>query len=316
MEGSNYRLNVMRSLIFLIVSLGSRVAGITLLICVMLSSTVWSCNVNCQEERRFTGEQYWFWEGYLGIGDVVDVEKERRGHLLSDRNICFTVQLDELQDSVVRVRGYKRAIEEWLKVLYGNKDKKWDSDTQQLAARNKIRSLTGQDFPSLAALRKWWADNSDYLVWSEDKKQLVVDDASKRTNSPIAPLNPIQNITAERYWFYDGMGWLKDLINENEYVRAKAWSGDEETQVRILKSDLADKRSKEAGYRQAVQHIILERLAVPELRNADLSDLIQRLRDITTETFGDRESWINWWQTNKNKLILSEDGKRLIVKPR
>lgn len=41
-----------------------------------------------------------------------------------------------------------------------------------------------------------------------------------------------------------------------------------------------------------------------------------RLRELTEERFHEREEWLHWWAENENRLALSEDGQRLIVRPR
>ena len=267
----------------------------------------------CREERQFSGSQYWFWEGYLGVTDVTDIDSERKGRLSNDPAICFRVPLTELDDHLARTRGYKESIVQWLERL-PQEAGEWGKDAQP--ARQKIRVLTGRDFSSLAEFQRWWEENNDYLLWSENAKQMVVDEQAKRTEVAIAPLESVYDITPERYWLFEGMGWLGNITENGDHLMARAWSGDREISVRVMKAALADRESKEKGYRSAVMDIIENRLMLTELGDESLKSLLPRLRELTGENFADRQSWIDWWNINKDSLVLSENGRHLVVRRR
>jgi len=267
----------------------------------------------CQEERQFSGADYWFWEGYLGISNVQKSDGELKGRLVSDPDICFRVSVAETEAPLSRTRGYKEAILEFLKRL-SRASQTWNSDTQTLAIRHKIKVLTGQSFPSYTVLSQWWKENNDYLVWSEDKKHLLIDNKAKAEGSPIAPLNPTQQLASTTYWFYEGMGWLTEVSDEGSHLVGKAWTGEHEVKFRVLKAKLTDRLSKQEGYRQAVELIVNDRLLIPQLGEESL-ELIEHLQKMTEEKFRDKQLWIRWWNTNRESLVLAEDGQRLVVKP-
>ena len=67
----------------------------------------------CEEYRRFSAEDYWFWEGYLGFTDIKKSRGEISGRLTLDPSICFRVEADTLDDQAARPRGYKEAVSQW-----------------------------------------------------------------------------------------------------------------------------------------------------------------------------------------------------------
>lgn len=263
----------------------------------------------CREERVFDGEQYWFHEAYWGVGGLVDTASERRGYLVSDPSICFRVQRSRLRDTGARTLGYKRAVAEWFNWLpQGNEA----ADTHEVRkAWLKIKSLLGIQFQSLLSLQRWWLENENYLVWSGAKKRLIIDEKAKRHKTAIFPLNPERDITAEEYWYYQGMEFLRDVRQEGEYVRARAWTGHHEMNVRVSRAALDDRTSREMGYRRVIQTRI-EHLVQFGARS--LENVMRRLTELTGQPLREPGEWAIWWQKNKDNLVLSEDGKRLEVK--
>jgi hypothetical protein len=43
---------------------------------------------------------------------------------------------------------------------------------------------------------------------------------------------------------------------------------------------------------------------------------VERLKLLTGEKFDRPEQWLRWWVRNRDGLVLSGDGKRLIVESR
>lgn len=261
----------------------------------------------CREEREFSAAEYWMWQGYLGVTQEHDAGGTRSGRLASDPGSCFRVNLEALKDPFERTRGYKRAVAEWLKVLlHGGADAE--------LARRRIQALTGQ--PALTAddFKAWWIENNDYLRWSDRSQRLEIDAAAKAARSPIVPLQPTQAISAERYWYYEGMGWLRGLHRTDDALEGKAWTGETEIRVRVPSTVIGDRDAKEQGYRHAVQTMIEDRLRLSGLGERAAATLMARLREVTSESFEDRQAWITWWNRTKDSLALSQDGQRLVVK--
>jgi hypothetical protein len=261
----------------------------------------------CREEREFSAAEYWMWQGYLGVTQERDGDGTRSGRLASDPGSCFHVNLGALKDPLERTRGYKRAVAEWLKVLlHGGADAE--------SARRGIKALTGQ--PVLAAddFKAWWIENNDYLRWSDRSQRLEIDTTAKAARLPIVPLQPTQVISAERYWYYEGMGWLRGLHRTDGTLEGKAWTGETEIKVRVPSTAIGDRKAKEQGYRHAVQTMIEDRLRLSEFGERAAATLMTRLREVTSENFDDRQAWIAWWNRTKDSLALSPDGQRLIVR--
>jgi hypothetical protein len=264
----------------------------------------------CREERQFTASDYWFWHAYLGVeqtsrGGVV------RGHLKLDPGVCFTIAESELAKSVEHSFGVKRAVAEWLIRLTRDRDR-WTSD-EAMFSRRPIERLIGREFGSYAELRRWWEQNRDYLVWSDAAGHLVIDEEAKRTKTPIASLTPVQAISAETYWFYQGMGWVRTQTVEGNDLKADTWTGDHVRTIRVPKADVDVPATKLAGYRHAVEDIIVNRLTIPGIGDESRERLINRLKVLTDQAFSDTKSWTTWWNANRDRLRLSPDGQRLIA---
>lgn len=284
------------------------------LLSVGMSWSAEGADKRCDQERQFSGTDYWFWQGYQGITDVRDQGNERLGRMAKDPSICFRAPLAEINDWMQRLRGYKGALKEGLKLLFQNRDQ-WDAP-EVVAMRKRVAILTGHDFASFPEFQKWWLENNDYVVWSDAENHLVVDEAAKAAKTPIATLDPVYDIAADEYWFYEGHGWLKDVKDEGGYLRATAWAGDREKKIQVPQFLLAERAAKRKGYLQAVETIVEHTLTLRELGEPGAQELMQRLRAITAESFQDRQSWITWWNANKKNLVLSGDGQRLIAGPR
>jgi len=267
-------------------------------------------NDDCREQRNFNGEEFWFWEAHTGVENIQDRDNYRFGRLVNDPGICFRVPLASIAEPIARTVGYKRATAELHGMVYV-KQADWNQPALHVL-RAKITKLTGQDFSSFSQFQTWWFENNDYLIWSEAEGHLIVDEAAKRTKNPIAPLHPIQEINAERYWFFEGMGWLRQTGEDSEYIEGTAWTGDKEQKVRIQKVYLTDRAAKQRGYLEAVKTIIQDRLSLKELGITGERELINRLQVITGKKLEDRQSWIQWWTVNRSSLVLSQDGQRLI----
>lgn len=266
----------------------------------------------CRETRRLTAEDYWFLEAYSGVTDLKDAAQERLGRLASDPAICFTVPLTDLNQPAERTRGYKKAIQEWFKWLSGD-PKDPEVDRQQKRGREQFKSITGNEFPTRQDWTKWWVENHLYLVWSDKEQRLVVDLNAKRNKRPIT--ETLDELSALDYWFYDGMGWLTVDEEQGDMLRVRTWNTEHTSWAIVRKTALNDRKAKEQGYREAVRNLILDRVALPEIKDEALEQLMARLRDLTGEKFTEREAWLEWWRKNQNRLVLSKGAKRLVVGP-
>jgi len=46
-------------------------------------------------------------------------------------------------------------------------------------------------------------------------------------------------------------------------------------------------------------------------RNIDYE--VNLLKNITTQNFSDYNSWVSWWNKNKDNLVLNKEGTKLVV---
>jgi hypothetical protein len=117
------------------------------------------------------------------------------------------------------------------------------------------------------------------------------------------------------YWFYEALGWIRGQREEGPFLVLSVWTGEEEDLVRVRRAALGDRSPKEAGYRDAIRNIVLDQVALPEVRGEDLEKAMQRLRRLTGQKFTTRDQWRQWWERHKDELVLSQDNQRLEPRP-
>lgn len=267
----------------------------------------------CREVRNSSGVNYWFWQGYSGVEDTIEEGLAVTGHLSTDPSVCLRVLRSELNEPSARTQGYKLAVLEWFKRLPVNLEQP-PHDADDLTARQHLRALTGQEFSSREQWTHWWVDNNDYLRWSDTAGRLVVDEEAKRARAPIA--EAVQEITPTYYWYLQARDWLKEVHEAGESISGQAWTEHGYTKFRVAKSVLSDRAAKEQGYKDAVRAYIVTDAASPTVTGAAAEKFMTRLRELTDENFREREEWLQWWTENADRLALSEDGQRLVVRLR
>lgn len=261
----------------------------------------------CRQERRFAPSEYWFWEGYLGTTGLEPDGEDLVGQLVLDPSRCFRVERAALEDPIQRTRGTKRAVTEWLKRL--PEAASWDTDSDGLETRARLFELTGQNPGSPTEWTRWWVENGEYLRWSDEAGRLVVVEEAKRALQPVA--EEVRRIKAERYWFLEGRGWLENVRDEGEFVRASGWTTHGFEKVRVESSRLADRGAKKQGYRRAVESLVVSGL--PAGAYDGKREILERLAHLTDESFESSDDWIQWWQANADELVLSPNGDHLTV---
>jgi hypothetical protein len=277
-----------------------------------VSAGMSSAQPKCQETRSFTAERYWFWHAYLGVTAVVDNDAVRRGRLVFKPSICFQVDRESLEDELARTHGYKEAFQEWLKRIPGD-SAQWPEDNEEaMVARRPLQNIAGREFAAPRDVKQWWIENHDYLVWSGEAGHLVVDESAKRDKTPVAKQVP--EVSAIEYWSFAASGALRDSFEKDGFLYMTAWIPPEgEQEFRTKKSGLADRHAKLAGFRHALAVLVLDGVAIKQIRGPALEKRMERLRDLTALPFQNREQWISWFERNKNNLELSADGTHLIV---
>jgi hypothetical protein len=129
-------------------------------------------------------------------------------------------------------------------------------------------------------------------------------------------LDKIGELTANDYWFLEGRGWLSDVSEQQGYIYVTVWRPPIGiSRNRIRKNLLDDRQSKSEGYQYAVANIITNAMSVTTLSLTEISELSERLHNLTGLSFRRREEWINWFKKNKHRLRLTKNGDRLEVQP-
>jgi hypothetical protein len=266
----------------------------------------------CRETRPVSAEDYWFWEGYRGVTQTADHGTGRKALLAGETGICLRVELGELSDPAGRTRGYKRAIEEWFNRIPVDPEP-WSSDPDVVEGRKRVEYMTGLRFAERDDWKNWWVQNRDYLRWSDSAARLIVSLEAQRSRLPLDIA--YEDIPAEEYWFFRGRGWFAEDREEGGYLLGTAWIPPEgSTKVRVEKGELAERSAKELGYRRAAESLVLDGVMLPELKGAELAEIMAKLRALTEEQYNERAKWIEWWNRNGEHLRLSEDGERLTAR--
>jgi hypothetical protein len=84
---------------------------------------------------------------------------------------------------------------------------------------------------------------------------------------------------------------------------------------RVPLADLEDREVRKAGYLEAVELLVL-RMGSAGPSEADRRAMLARLEQLTGERLGTPQAWLPWWMRNRDGLILSGDGQRLITESR
>jgi hypothetical protein len=266
-------------------------------------------DVPCREVRILDATQYWFWDGYFGLVDLHDLPYERWGRLGVDPSICFRVALVVVNDAQRRTAGYRLAIPELLKWV--GEDPGSDDQSSKLA-RAQLRRITGHDFERQSDWTAWWEEHQAYVLWSDANGRLEV--VSEAHDAGEVLSHQALLLEAEEYWFYAGRGWVTASQAVGDFVLGSLSIPPHGYSFRVQRTRLDDRGAKERGYRRALENLIVDGLLSPELGDGRLHSVLERVAALTEPDFADRDSWVEWWESNRRRLVLSADGDRLVVR--
>jgi len=122
-----------------------------------------------------------------------------------------------------------------------------------------------------------------------------------------------ENASGKEYWEWFARGHVSDLVQGDKYICAKysepgehaPYSGD----FLVSKIEIEDRQKKEAGLKRGII-TLFGRYGHKKLYPVFAS----RMEVITGLKFETAKEWFDWWKTNKDRLVLSRDGKYLVVK--
>ena len=285
--------------------------------------------VKCEKVRMISTKRLWFKEAHF---EYIDIEM-RRGKptvfasLRKDPSFCYQVigfnhgyykdntELPYPWKVNMKTRGYLDAIEKWIywKPLdYTPKD--WP---QGKTIRQRIQKLTHISFKDRNELKQWFEENKYYVNWIEEKGYLVVDLEAKKARKKFhkfwtSKLKPVS------YWTLTLRGFMDDQWQTDKAIRGEAH--ERESGFIDLEFPLTapkDMAAKKEGYKIFLRHSIegLKRSLSSKEKFHYKSKVyfIETLNNATGLMFDTREEWIEWYEKNKDNLVFSKDGKRMIV---
>jgi hypothetical protein len=282
----------------------------------------------CKVYREISGANYWYWDAYLGVVNIVDTKDVRTGRLNNKHdNSCFTTSLIEINDQLNRLIGYKTAVSELFKLHGGTvevlKLYKWEKRGEKYITaleqkifniESKITSLLGADITIDDQGEKWWHENQDYMYLSEDKQKLLLDSVAKKQKKPIHETNPEREISAEDFWIYSVSPAYEQTKITDKYIHGRVMTEHSPYKFRVQKFKLNDRKTKENVYKTILENEIMYfKNARESKQHSYLKYATARLKNVTGLDYTDSQTWINWWEKNKDKLVLSKDGTVLVV---
>jgi hypothetical protein len=274
----------------------------------------------CRTVQKLSAEQYWKLVLVTGVAGERDEDAIRRGHLEGAPETCFEVPRRGLDSVDARTKGYLEGLTSFLDALPLD-PAHWRPLPEALTYLQKASRITGIAFvPARATaadveaggirFQEWWVANRGKLVWSDDAGKLMVDgEAAPDFDEEAAELD------AATYWTYEGLGAVSREKDAHGERRGRYELPLQSGRFRVSLAALEDREARFQGYLAATQQLVLylTEIAGP---SALRSTALARLRLVTTESFETPEQWLLWWVRNRDALVLSGDGRRLLTESR
>jgi hypothetical protein len=275
----------------------------------------------CRTVQKLSAEQYWKVAFVTGVAGERDEGEIRRGHLEGTPDTCFEVPRRRLDSVDARTRGYLEGLTSFLDALPLD-PAQWGPLPEALTYLQKASRITGIAFvPARAAaadvppggirFQEWLVANRGKLVWSDAEGKLIVDVES----APDLDEGEAAELDAATYWTYEGLGAVSREKDGHGERRGRYELPLRSGRFRVSLASLEDREARLQGYLAATQQLVLylsETTGPSAVRSAALA----RLRLVTVETFQTPEQWLIWWVRNRDALVLSSDGKRLLTESR
>lgn len=266
-----------------------------------------SANKPCKKWEPLHARSFWYYEVYFGVDNLQEKQGLRTGRVQSRDPICFSVALKDLEDTMTRVHGYKDALQEILRyriisIQIGDDDPK--------ARLARAQKAVGRKFENQQAMRKWWHENKDYLLWSTGKGHLIIDEKAKELNKPVS--KEYQTITAHLYWHSLLMGRIQNEFREGKFLKGDIWTYHGYRGVTLPLNELDDIIEKEMGYLNAVGEVVSQYMSSSSLSNKSHEYYVERLQGWTGLPYARPEKWTRWWKKYHDRLKYSAKENRLL----
>lgn len=290
----------------------------------------WSDHRGCKSYCSINAKTLWFYEAQF-----IYVERFSRGwgFLKSDPTVCFLIygysgfvwnypgpgkdQIKYSEEILIRTQGYVNALEKW--AYWQPLDFHPPDWPGQTTIRERIKQLTGIHFANRKDLKKWYQDNEHYLIWSEEKSLLVVEEELKKKGEKAHDF-PKRQLQSEEFWkaYVLGFGdeWKTDKYINGEILDRHTGFYDYKASLSVLK----DFKAKKKAYQKLVSVCVGVMKRFKNLDDA-MKDQFQFLsckrvlRRISGRKFKDPQQWVHWYEeSNKFGFTLSEDKKYIVIK--
>lgn len=294
-------------------------------LCILGDIATASERVNCAKIRMISDKKVWFKEAHFEFIDSSDPMKFP--FLRADPSFCYQIisfktfglRNLRLKDPVgykakIRTLGYLDAIEKWIywKPLDHHPPGWPDGKT----IRQRLKDLTNINFPDRKALKKWFEENKYYLYWSfVAEEPLIVVQKAKEEKAHLHYLTFVIG-GSEAYWNLRLSGHMDDEWRTDQHIRSESYGNYEDgfLDVAFPFSVLEDAQAKEKSYRKFLEKIIGKlKTHLSEGSFGFRVTNIERLQFVTGQKFERYEDWVKWYEQNKDRLVMSENGQLLIV---
>lgn len=275
----------------------------------------------CHSVQKLSAAQYWKLVLVTGVAGERDEGEIRRGHFEGAPETCFEVPRRRLDSVDARTKGYLDGLTSFLDALPLD-PAHWRPLPEALTYLQKASRITGIAFVPASAtaadaeaggirFQEWLVANRGKLVWSDEAGKLMVDVEA----APDEGEEEAAELDAATYWTYEGLGAVSREKDGHGERRGRYELPLRSGRFRVALAALEDREARFQGYLAATQQLVLyltETAGPSALRSAALA----RLRLVTTETFENPEQWLIWWVRNRDALVLSGDGRRLLTDSR
>ena len=142
-----------------------------------------------------------------------------------------------------------------------------------------------------------------------------------------------ENVSGEKYWQWFARGAVSDLVQGDKYtcgiysdwfrIPRRFEHFPETFNFIVSKIEIEDRQKKEAGFIRGTTSIFRQydhllgtngEEVLSTVYDEFYSQLASIMKITTGLKFETAKEWFDWWETNKDRLVLSEDGKYLVVK--
>ncbi len=225
-------------------------------------------------------------------------------------------------EDVVRTFGYLDYIE---KVIHEDDlDSVPDGWPPGKTVRMKLKDITGITFRNQIELIKWFKENETYLFWHPSLSKLRLNKDRKRNRNSYPKRrfyefgkDSSSDLDRAFYWWSKAMGWIFSEWKAGKFFKGIRFDLNSSRtniyQYKINRSLLKKHiKTKEKTYIEYIRSHI-EFFNNPKKPLGPSLRTINRLKYVTDQNFDTKKEWIEWYQKNKDRLKLSDDGGKIVA---